>query len=378
MVTGIKHTSRYSRQEVENALEESRKALENAKANPTVITENDEMNFVLSVLTGYAITSSVFSIIDDGRNLWNSKNVTPIVPKDAELLTAKPLKVSIEAQEVTKAVDPILKATNDSSLKLPENISPATVGAATPVVVEGVKALPSFDVMKTGIKEAFITARKTTGLDGSHKGLEKVHLDKIVSAAKDMILDPKKAMKDHQSNMCHAADEVIKNLKSLFGRIDPNLDANAATIATLFEAGGHANSHACLEHATRTALKNMKKQNEGFQTVFGRGSISYIPSGSIMPNQIQMNSSSSRVQKYIMVADHVQNGHLADEYPADVYIGAVEVFAGALLAIPGFVPGFQWCWGISVWLVGDGANRTLSGVGQISNNRMSPPNFPTR
>lgn len=380
MVTGIKHTSRYSKQEIEDVLEESRKVLENAKANPTVITENDEMNFVLSVLTGYTITSTIFSIVDYGRNLWNSKNVTPIIPKDAALLTPEPSKVSIEAQEIAQAVDPILKTPNNSYLKPPENISStAAVGAVTPVVVEAVKTLPSFDTMKTGIKEAWIAARKTARLDGSHKSLDKVPLDGIVNVAKEIILDPKKAMKDHGSTMNYAANEVIKNLKALFGRIDPNLDANTATIATLLETGGHSNSHECLEHATQTALKNIKKQNAGFQTVFSKGSISYVPSGSIMLKQNQGKPSGSNAHKnWAMAAAHVQNVSPTDEYPSDIYIGGVEIFAGALLAIPGFLPGLQWFWGISIWLLGDGVNRTLSGVGQISDNRTSPPNFPTR
>lgn len=76
-------------------------------------------------------------------------------------------------------------------------------------------------------------------------------------------------MKDHNSSMLRAANEVIKNLKALFGRIDPNLDANAATISTLFEGGRHSNSHECLKHATQTALKNIKNQNAGFQAVSG-------------------------------------------------------------------------------------------------------------
>ncbi len=100
--------------------------------------------------------------------------------------------------------------------------------------------------MKNEIKDAFVNARKTAGLDGSHKSLEKVHLNEIVSVAREIILDPKKAVEDHNSKMRCAANEVIKNLKAFFGRIDPNLDANAATITTLCEAGRHSNSHECL------------------------------------------------------------------------------------------------------------------------------------
>ncbi len=65
-----------------------------------------------------------------------------------------------------------------------------------------------------------------------------------------------------------------------------------------------------------------------------------------------------------------------DELPSDIYIGAVELLAGALCCIVGVV--YKPFYVAGTYLIGDGTNRIIGGVSQVGEERRNNPNFKIR
>jgi hypothetical protein len=62
-----------------------------------------------------------------------------------------------------------------------------------------------------------------------------------------------------------------------------------------------------------------------------------------------------------------------EELPSDIYIGAVELLAGALCCIVGVV--YKPFYVAGSYLIGDGTNRILGGVSQVGEERRNNPNY---
>lgn len=155
--------------------------------------------------------------------------------------------------------------------------------------------LPSLDVMKNGIKNAFMDARKEAGSDGA-KG-NKAKLNEIAGSAKNQIL--LKSGLRHPDDVTipygYTADIAKRNLETFIHSVAPNVNARLTAEVILVKSGGAVSSTKCIEVGAKAALEDINQQNRGVRgTLQWTGDITYSTARTSYSDNLPEKSSFGR------------------------------------------------------------------------------------
>lgn len=289
-------------QSTKDLLNRGTQFLENSKITETNVTLiNGIKFFALGALSGLRDSTNLLKATSIARDYFSSKQIEPLAAGMDKRL--EPRNVSYGPEDILQRI-PVgsrSRTFSNSSANDATAFSPSEAGIEpsgnllkkekpiTPPCTDNLPPL-SLDIMKNGIKNALMDARKEGGTDGTNG--KKAHLNDIVLSARNSILV--KSGVYHPDDVTiqypHTANLAKRNLETFIHSVAPNVNARLTAEVVLIKAAGAERSSVCVDLAAKAALEDIDRQNQGVRAVLKAG-------GDVIYSATKMDCSDSRPER---------------------------------------------------------------------------------